>query len=402
MTTTYWRRLACSGLFAFALFLFLNIPSPAQQTLGSINGTILDPSGAAVPGATITVTNSQIDLTRTTKSQGNGFYQIFNLPIGVYQVSVTRDGFETTDQKGIIVQEARATTVNLAMKVGQASQTVEVTGNPLLNATDATNGYTLDSAQIEETPLATGSFTQLAVLAPGVNAELLSGIGTNSGLGNQPVWANGQRDTSNTFQVDGVDVTNLFNGKSSSQDTSQRYNFNIGEGPNTAGSIQNGTSVYGSNGNGMPSPPPDFLQELRVNTSLYDAQQGATSGAQIDANTRTGTSKWHGSAYGTRATNAFNAAPFFYKLQNEETPASFPSNLVNPELHRETVGGTVGGPVWKDKLFLFAGFQYLYTSDQSNGISQLTVPYALSDDRSTAGLVAAFNAYGQDAVRTPR
>ena len=111
------------------------------------------------------------------------------------------EGFETTDQSGVIVQEARASTVNLTLKVGKASDTVEVTANPILNATDATNGYTLDAGQIELTPLATGSFTQLAVLSPGVNAELLSGVGTNAGLGNQPIWANGQRDTSNTFQV---------------------------------------------------------------------------------------------------------------------------------------------------------------------------------------------------------
>ena len=108
------------------------------------------------------------------------------------------------------------------LKVGQVSESVEVTATPLLNATDATNGYTLDSAQIDMTPLATGSFTQVAVLSPGVNAELLSNLDSNSGLGNQPIWANGQRDTSNTFQVNGVDSTNLFNGKSSSASNSQR------------------------------------------------------------------------------------------------------------------------------------------------------------------------------------
>jgi hypothetical protein len=393
MSTTYFRRIAAVLTFAFIAILLFTLPTHAQQTLGSINGTVLDPSGAAIPGATITVTNSQIGLTQTVQSQGNGFYQIFNLPIGIYQVSVSRDGFETTDQRGIGVQEARATTVNVSLKVGNKAETVEVTANPLLNATDATNGYTLDAGQIEETPLATGSFTQLAVLSPGVNAELLSGIGTNAGLGNQPVWANGQRDTSNTFQVDGVDVTNLFNGKSSSQDSSQRYNFNIGEGSNTGGSIQNGTSVYGSNGNGLPSPPQDFLQELRVNTSMYDAQQGATSGAQIDANTRSGTNKWHGSAYGTRANNEFNAAPYFFKLGYYE--GTLPSYLVNPQFHRDTVGGTVGGPIFKDKLFFFAGYQNLHTSDQSNGLSQLTVPFALTDDRSQAGLINALNSYYQ-------
>ena len=185
----------------------------AQQTLGSLNGTVTDSSGAAIPGATVTVTDAEIGVSRSTTTQQNGFYQIFNLPIGTYAVKVGHDGFETSITNGISVQEARATTANTALKVGKVTESVQVTANPLLNATDTTNGYTLDTSQIDITPLATGSFTQLAVLSPGVNAELLGNLDSNSGLGNQPIWANGQRDTSNTFQVDGVDSTNLFNGK---------------------------------------------------------------------------------------------------------------------------------------------------------------------------------------------
>ena len=396
MYATLWRRLSFGGLYALAALLFCISPAMAQQTLGSINGTVLDASGASVADATVTVTNSQIDLSRTVKAQTSGFFQVFNLPIGIYTVKVTHDGFETTDLTGISVQEARATTVNASLKVGKVSESVEVTANPLLNATDSTNGYTLDAAQIALTPLATGSFTQLAVLSPGVNAELLSGVGTNAGLGNQPIWANGQRDTSNTFQVNGVDVTNLFNGKSSSSDTSQRYNFNIGSGAsggsgNVAGTAPTGTSVYGSNGNSLPSPPPEFLQELRVNASLYDAQQGATSGAQIDANTATGTNKWHASVYGTRATNAFNASPFFFR--QGFLLGQLPEGLANPQLHRSTMGGTVGGPAWKDKLFFFAAYQKLHTTDQTTGLSQLVVPFGLTDDRTNGGILTALNSY---------
>ncbi len=174
----------------------------AQQTLGSLNGTVVDPSGAAISGATVSATNSAINVTQTTTTQNTGFFQIFNLPIGTYVLKISLRGFETTALNGITVQEARATTVNATLKIGQASESVEVTATPLLNATDATNGYTLDSAQIDLTPLATGSFTQVAVLSPGVNAELLSNLDSNAGLGNQPIWANGQRDTSNTFQVE--------------------------------------------------------------------------------------------------------------------------------------------------------------------------------------------------------
>src|SRR5665213_160287 len=284
----------------------------AQQTLGSLNGTVLDVSGAAVPDSVVTVTDANIGLTRSTKSASNGFFQIFNLPVGTYQVQATHAGFDTAVLTGIAVQEAQAKTVTVKLKVGEISTSVEVTANPLLNATDDTNGYTLDKDQIQLVPSATGSFTGLAALSPGVSVELLANLDTNSGIGNQPIWANGQRDTSNTFQVNGVDATNLFNGKSSSGSNSQRYAFNIGQSTPVGGAVGVGTSVYGSNGNSLPSTPPEFLQELRVNTSMYDAQQGATSGAQIDANTATGTNKWHGQLYGSYANNAMNASPFFF------------------------------------------------------------------------------------------
>ena len=354
MNRKIWRSAVQHGCSLLAVFVFA-LPAFAQQTLGALNGTVVDPTGAAVPGAAVTATDAAINVTHTTTTQANGFYQIFNLPIGTYTVKVARDGFETTATKGIGVQEAHAATVNVTLTVGKASESIEVTANPLLNATDATNGYTLDATQIELAPLATGSFTQLAVLTPGVNAELLSGVGTNAGLGNQPIWANGQRDTSNTFQVNGVDVTNLFNGKSSSQATSQRLNFNIGEvsgsSAGSAGGTTTSQSVYGSNGNSMPSPPPEFLGEIRVNASMYDAEQGATSGAQVDASTLAGTNKWHGQVYGTFANNDLNAAPYFFK--QGYLLGNVPESLENPALHRWTAGGTVGGPLWKDKLFFF-------------------------------------------------
>ena len=410
MNRSFWRSVVYSGLFAMAMIL-CSLQSSAQQTLGSLNGTVVDATGAAVTDATVKFTNAAINYTATTTTQKTGFFQIFNLPIGTYTVSFSHDGFETTQVSGIAVQESQAKTVNVTLKIGKANESVEVTANPMLNATDTTNGYTLDTKQIEITPLATGSFTQLAVLSPGVSAELLSNLDSNSGLGNQPIWANGQRDTSNTFQVNGVDATNLFNGKSSSGSTSQRYNWNIGGGstsstssagtPTVGGGEPVGTSVYGSNGNSLPSPPPEFLQELRVNTSMYDAQQGATSGAQIDANTATGTNTWHGSVYGTFANNDLNANPFFFNQQYELTAqdgiGTFPQSLENPYLQRWTAGATAGGPILKDKVFVFVGYQHRANRDEGTGLSQMTVPSGLTDDRSVAGLDAAVVSYGAKA-----
>jgi len=398
---TICRRLAAWFGIAFLAAVASVFPVNAQQTLGSINGTVVDPSGAIVAGAKVTVKAPAIGVTRTTTTQSNGVYQIFNLPVGIYSVAVTAPGFDTTQINGIHVQEAHASTVPATLRVGQTSESVEVTANPLLNATDATNGYTLDASQIQITPLATGSFTQLAVLSPGVNAELLSNLDTNAGLGNQNIWANGQRATDNTFQAMGVDATNLFNGMSSSGDTSQRYNFNIGTNATVGGAHSVGTSVYGSNGNSLPSPPPEFLQELRVNASMYDAQQGATSGAQIDVNTATGTNNWHGQVYGNFANNSMNASPYFFNQSYQLAQNGvgvFPRSLLNPYLNRWSMGGTLGGPIKKDKLFFFLAFQHRSDSDNATGISQMQVPSGLTDDRSVSGLLNADASWGGNAT----
>ncbi len=196
MSRSFWRSVVCCGLFALAMVLS-PLQATAQQTLGSLNGTVVDPSGAAIGGATVSVTNTAVNTTETTTTQKTGSFQIFNLQIGVYSIKVSHDGFETTTIPAVTVQEARATTMNVTLKVGNASESIEVVANPLLNATDVTNGYTLDQAQIQLTPLATGSFTQLAVLSPGVSAELLANLDTNAGLGNQNIC--GQR-TARHFQ----------------------------------------------------------------------------------------------------------------------------------------------------------------------------------------------------------
>jgi hypothetical protein len=378
--------------FCLSFLLLLSAqPGRAQQTLGTVNGTVTDVSGAAVGGASVTVTSEQTGLTRSTATQKSGYWEILNLPIGTYLVRVTAQNFETTDFPRIAVREDRASTINASLRPGRVNESITVTANPLLNATDTTNGYTLDKTQIMETPLATGSFTQLAILAPGVSSQLLSGVGTDSGLGNQPIWANGQRDTSNTITVNGISVTNLFNGKTSSQDVSQRYQFNIGEGNTNGGQTQDNVSVYGSNGNGLASPPPEFMQEISVNTSMYGAEQGQTSGAHVAISTSTGTNELHGQVYGQFGNNFWNADPFFYK--QDVALQELPPSEENPQLHRWIAGATVGGPIQKNKLFFFLGYQHLYDSDQTGALAQYEVPYGLTDDRSTTGIEAACASY---------
>src|SRR5271156_5464045 len=381
------RRLLSSSAVLISVLLLQPQAMQAQQTLGGITGTVIDPAGSAVPDAVVQVTSEETKLERSTRSNAQGVYNLNDLPLGKYTVSFTREGFSSERYPGILVQADRTVSLQAQLKVGTVADSVEVDVNPLLNAVDTTNGYVLDRSQIESIPLPTGSFTGVAILTPGVNAELPGGTGVNSGLGNAPIWANGERDTSNSFLLNGVDGSNLFNGKSTSQVASARIVNSTGNGITSAGGvIQSSASIYLSIGNAIPSPAPETLSEVQVNASMYDAQQGATSGAHIDLSTASGTNQYHGQAYVHRGTNWINAAPFFFK----QAP-NIPANEKVPQLPRYTAGGTFGGPIIKDKLFGFVSYQHLHTSDQEIGDSFFSVPVGLSDDRSPGGLATVAN-----------
>jgi len=360
------------GVFLLAAIFQFSLCVQAQQTLGGIIGTVSDKSGSVLPGTNVTIVGDQTKLTRTQTTNGNGAYDFVNLPIGTYTVTVSHDGFQTERLASILVQADRTATLNVSLKVGQVGTTIDVEAAPIMNAVDTTNGYVLEEQQIQAVPLPTGSFTGLAILSPGVNAELGGGTGVNTGLGNQPIWANGQRDTSNTFLLNGVDASNLFNGKSTSQVASARIVNNTGvanAASTSAAPIQSTASVYLAIGQALPSPAPETVQELRVNTSMYDAQQGSTSGAHIDMSTTSGTNAIHGQGYVHRGTDWINAAPFFNKQD-----LNIPANDKVPQQHRYTAGGSIGGPLIKDKLFGFISYQHVHSSDQEIGLSRMLVP----------------------------
>jgi hypothetical protein len=376
------------ALFLATAFLFL--PSAnAQQTLGGITGTVTDTSGAVVSGATVNLVGDETKLTRTQTTSSSGSYLFVNIPIGKYTLSISQDGFQSQTVPSLLVQANRTLTVNAELKIGNVSESITVEETPLINMVDTTNGYVMDKLEIDAVPLPTGSFTGLTVLSPGVSAELSGGTGANAGLGNAPVWANGQRDTSNDFLLNGVDARSLFNGKSTSQVNSARIVNNTGVS-NASGlssiPIQSSASIYLAIGESMPSPAPESIQEVRVNTSMYDAQQGSTSGAHIDMSTASGTNNIHGTAYVHRGTNWLNADPYFYNAD-----PNIPSSEKNPGLHRYSAGGTVGLPIKKDKLFFFGSYQYTHASDDEIGISRAFVPPDLTNDRSLTGLATAAN-----------
>src|ERR1700733_3036078 len=386
MSSLRFALLSC----LFLAMAVLSIPNAqAQQTLGGITGTVTDTSGAIISGATVTLVGDQTKLNRSQTTSSTGAYSFVNLPLGTYTLSFTQQGFQSQNIPSIQVQANRTATVNAELKIGNVSESITVEKTPLINMVDTTNGYVMDKLEIDVVPLPTGSFTGLTLLSPGVSAELSGGTGANAGLGNAPVWANGQRDTSNDFLLNGVDARSLFNGKSTSQVNSARIVNNTGVS-NASGlssiPIQSSASIYLAIGESMPSPAPESIQERRVNTSMYDAQQGGTSGAHIDMSTASGTNNIHGTAYVHRGTNWLNADPFFYNAD-----PNIPANEKNPGLHRYSAGATVGLPIKKDKLFFYGSYQYTHAADDEIGISRAFVPPNLTNDRSLNGLATTAN-----------
>jgi Carboxypeptidase regulatory-like domain/TonB dependent receptor len=374
----------CAALaLAVVLLAFFAIPIPAQaqQTLGAINGTVTDASGAVVQGVAVKIRDVATNLTVNATTKEDGSFSVVDLPIGTYEVTFSKEGFKKEVHSEILVEGNRATTLNAKLQPGEISTSVTVTATPLMNQTDTTNGYVVDQTTIQDTPLGTGSFTQLAILSPSVHADFLGGAGSNSGLGNQAIFSTGNRDTSNSFSLNGTSTNNLFNGNSTSQVGENRFVLNTGENFGAGGQIQTSTSVYGAIGQALPTPPPDTIQEVDVSTSMYDASEGNNSGAHISVITKSGTNSLHGSVWEMFQNSDMNATPYFYNSVG----------LATPFLNRNQFGATLGGPIKKDKLFYFLSYQGVRVSDEETSLKDVTVPFSLTDDRSATGLVNAMN-----------
>ncbi len=384
-TRKYWMTCLVIG----ALLTVGAAPSLGQQIFGAISGTVLDTTGAAVQDATVKARNIATNLSTTVHSQSSGVFSISNLPAGTYEVTFSKEGFNTESHGEVLVNGDRTTTVDADLKVGAVATKVDVVGTPLMNQVDATTGYVVDQSTIQLTPLGTGSFTQLAILSPGVHADFLGGAGTNAGLGNQAIFANGQRDTSNSFSLNGISTNNLFNGNSTSQVGENRFVLNTGENFGAGGQIQTSTSVYGAIGQALPTPPAEAIQEIAVNSAMYDATQGANSGAHISVLTKSGSNELHGEVYEKFQNSDMNAAPFFYNASPAITDKT-------PFLNRNQFGAILGGPIKKNKLFYFLSYQGVRIADASSSIKTPTVPLSLTDDRSAQGIINAVqSAYGK-------
>ncbi len=292
------------------------------QATGNIKGTVVDPNGGLVAGATVEAVSNQTGDKRTTTTSDSGSYNITNLPVGIYTLTATQTGFGPGTAKDVQVSVAFTTEANIALPVGGATATVVVTTatdvSTQLNTNDQQLSTLIDNKKIMDLPLLSRDPNGLILLAPGVTQ-------TQTALGGFSV--NGQRERNNNFLVDGIDN-------------------NDADVPGIAG--------------GAATPNIDATQEFRVLTSNFNAEFGRNTGAVINVATKNGTNDFHGGAYMYYRSQRFAARNFF---DAERQP-----------LQRKQFGGSIGGPIKKDRAFFF--FNYEGDRSLSSTTETRTVPSA--------------------------
>jgi hypothetical protein len=310
-------------LVALALLLvpLMCVKAGAQGATAQITGTVKDQSGAVLPGAEVTVTQTDTGASRMTVSDETGSYSLPNLPVGPYKLEVSLPGFRTFVQSGIVLQVNSSPAINAVLNVGQVAETVEVQANAAMVETRSTGiGSVIENARILELPLIGRQVTDLIPLT-GAALPVTTTDTTFRG-----VYPN-----TTGFTVAG----GLMGGNTYTLD----------------GSFHN--DVYANFG--LPLPFPDALQEFKVETSSLPAQYGFHSGGAVNAVTKSGTNDLHGTAFEFVRNYAVNARNFFAPLRDS--------------LKRNQFGGTLGGPIKKNKVFVFGGFQATVTRQSPNALT---------------------------------
>jgi outer membrane receptor protein involved in Fe transport len=301
------------------LGLSLPVRLAAQGAIaGTINGTVTDPSGAVVPNAQVVVTNTGTQIGTTVTTSAQGFYSVPNLPAGTYGVTASAPGFSSSVANNIDLTVGAQQTVNLALKVGQTSQTVEVTGAaPSVELTSSTLSEVVTGPEVRELPLNGRSWTDLATLEPGVNAVRTQPAVTTSDRASRGwgavITVSGNRPTQNNYMLNGISLNDSFNAA-----PGNFLSANLGV---------------------------DAIGEFSVLTGSFSSQYGQSAGGIINAITKQGTNSFHGDAYEFLRNSAMDAKNFF------DAPGPI------APFRRNQFGASAGGPIQKDKFFVFGDYE---------------------------------------------
>jgi len=309
--------LRTSLALAVGVLLFSASPLSAQVDTGSISGIVSDPSGAVIHDATVTLTNEGTNAKLTTTAGSGGDYTFTPVRIGNYSITATYPGFQTTTQKNIVVNVGASVVANFTLKPGQVAETVEVTSAaPVLETQDASVGQVINARNVNNLPLNGRNFTFLAQLAAGVNSPQAD---TRGNAASGAFAANGSRPAQNNYLLDGID------------NNSDTVDF------------LNGTNF-------VVLPPVDAIQEFKVQTTDFSAEYGRSGAAVLNATIKSGTNSWHGAGWEFFRNDKLDAADYFERVGNTTKKG---------ELRLNQFGVAVGGPVIKNKIFIFGDYEGL-------------------------------------------
>src|SRR5712692_5252264 len=335
------KRVKQPILLSIALGMVMSSVAFSQISSTSLQGTATDPSGSAVSGATVVLANSESKLERTMDTGMQGEYRFIALPPGTYTLTVTAKGFSRYQQTDLQLLVNTPATANVRLKVGSVTESVNVTGEaPALNLVDASIGNPFNETQVKQLPLDGRNVPDLLSLQAGVTT-----IGNGAHLDDPRVKdqdtrngaVNGARSDQSNITLDGVDVNDQSNG----------YAF---------------TSV-------LPITP-DSVQEFRVTTSNYNADQGEGSGAQVSLITKSGTKSFHGSIYEYHRNTITSANDYFVKAA--EVGNGQPN--VPDKLIRNNFGVSLGGPIRKDRFFFFVNYEGQRRREEESTVRAIPTP----------------------------
>jgi len=316
-----------------ALFCLGGVQSAlAQIDQGAITGTITDANGRIIQGASITLVSQETNLTFNLTTDSNGFYRFSPIKIGLYTLTVSAPNFETSKQENIRVNVSQTVGLNLSLKPGAVSETITVSSSPELQTEEASTGQVFTTSQLEDLPLLDRNYLFLAQLTTGVNAP---NQGNTQTSGSGAFSSNGSRVSQNNFVLDGVD------NNSNMQD------------------FLNGATY-------AVRPPPEALEEFKVESSNYSAELGRATGAAVNASIKAGTNAIHGSLWEYLRNDRLAAQNYNFS-SSPTTKTAYHSNIF---------GATLGGPIIKNKLFVFADGQGTRISIYQPQQTDWTVPTA--------------------------
>ena len=298
-------------IFRLAIYLLAAIALPAQITTTTISGVVTDGTGAGIPNAQVTVSNTGTGAAHTVTTNVQGAYRIDLLPAGEYEVEVSATGFKKSKQTGVVLEISRAARVDAALSIGSVNEEVTVAADaPLVNTANAQVGRTTGNAEITNLPIVGRNVYTLLSLTPGVDSNVNSIV---LGYPQQVTMINGGVDG-------GAGSVNYF--------------------------LDGGTNMTGLRNTGNIAPNPDAVEEFRVITNSYSAEFGRFASGVINIITRSGTNQYHGS--------------LFEFLRNTDLNANTWGNAgATPPLHRNQYGGTVGGPIIHNRTFFFGSYSGL-------------------------------------------